>query len=342
MLLLLLLAVGCASSEKSTTWRFAIEETQGSVQDAYAQKFKEIIEAKSGGSVEVKVYPYGTLGTSDQLTELLYNGSLQFAMASPGHLGKLIPEVQVLLLHFLLSEDEAVNRQVLSSPRVVTAFDTLYAAKNFQLLSMYSEGWQVWTTQKPVRRPEDFAGMKFRVMTSPLLLAAYEAYGASPTPLPYSDVYSALQLKMIDGQVNPIFAIEEMSFYEVTRAMVFPNHAPFITSAITNREFYQKLPAQERKWLDQAVVALNDYIFETQIRFNRERLEKIRKARPELEFIRLDENQRERFRQLSLPVREKFRQAAGPRGADLLRLILEEVERLAPTVHAAERSLTPN
>ena len=94
-----MLTTGCHRKIDPPVWRFAIEETSGSVQDAYAQRFKELVEEKSGGKVIVKVYPYGTLGTSDQLSELLYNGSLQFAMASPGHIGKMIPEVQVLLLH---------------------------------------------------------------------------------------------------------------------------------------------------------------------------------------------------------------------------------------------------
>ena len=89
---------GChpAAGRDVERWRFAIEETRGSVQDAYAQKFKEIVEDRTNGAVEVIIYPYGTLGTSDHVTELLAMGAVQFAMASPGHLGKLIPEVQAL------------------------------------------------------------------------------------------------------------------------------------------------------------------------------------------------------------------------------------------------------
>ena len=68
-------------------WKFAIEEIEGSVQDAYAQKFKELIEQKTGGEVTVTIYPYGTLGTSADLTELVTQGAIQFANASPGHLG---------------------------------------------------------------------------------------------------------------------------------------------------------------------------------------------------------------------------------------------------------------
>jgi tripartite ATP-independent transporter DctP family solute receptor len=303
-------------------WRFAIEETIGSVQHAYALKFKELVEERSGGEIQVTVYPYGTLGTSDQLTEQLDMGIIQFVMASPGHLGKLIPEVQVFLLHFLFSDDDAVNNRVLNGdPELREAFDALYARKRMKLLSIFSEGWQVWTTKQPVRTPADFQGMKFRVMTSPLLLAAYGAYGASPTPLPYSEVYSALQLNMIDGQENPIFAIQEMSFYEVTDWLIFPRHAPFITTAVTNRDFFASLPPARQQLVREVVQDLNGYILAVQRDFNAHRLEMICEAKPTLQIIELSDDQREQFRQASLPVREQFVAMAGPDGQRLIEQI---------------------
>lgn len=318
---------GCASTRQGPeTWRFAIEETRGSVQDAYARRFKELIEEKSGGQIRVKIYPYGALGTSDQTTELLYNGTLQFAMASPGHLGKLIPEVQVLLLHYLFAADQAVNREVLEDPELKRAFDELYAEKGFQLLSIYSEGWQVWTTNEPIHQPSDFEGVKFRVMTSPLLLAAYQAYGASSTPLPYGEVYSALQLKMIDGQVNPIFAIQEMSFYEVCDYLIFARQAQFFTTAVANRKFYQELSPERRGMVDEVIAQLHGEIFDLQKRYNQERLEQIKEARPGIQVVRLTPEERARFVEASLPVRQRYVELAGPRGQKLLDLVVRLVD----------------
>ena len=319
---------GCSRNKQKPVWRFAIEETRGSVQDAYAQKFKQLIEEKSGNSVRVKVYPYGTLVTSDQLSELLYNGSLQFSMASPGHIGKMIPEVQVLLLHYILSDDPTINREVLNSPEIRQQFDTLFAEKGFKLLSIFSEGWQVWTANKPLRSPEDFDGVKFRVMTSPLLMAAYEAYGASATPLAFSEVYSALQLKMVDGQVNPIFAIEEMSFYEVNDYLIFANQAQFYTTCLVNRKFYDKLSPEEKSWVDDSIEELRDYIFETQVKFNEERLKTIREKNPSVKVVRLEKQERAVFMEASQSVRKMFDEMAGPRGQTLLESILSKVEEL--------------
>ncbi len=324
---LLLGLCACAPQDENIVWRFAIEETAGSVQDAYAQLFKEEIESLSQGEIEVKVFPYGTLGTSDQLTELLHNGTLEFAMASPGHIGKLIPEVQVLLLHYLFSPDEELNRRALNSPKVLQAFDELYALKGFKFLGVVSEGWQAWTANRPVRTPADFSGLKFRVMTSPLLLAAYSAYGASPTPLAYSEVYSALQLKMVDGQVNPVFAIEEMSFYEVSDFLIFAYESPFYTTVISNRDFYNGLDEQHRRWVDEAVAEVDDAIFEAQQKFNADRLEIIKQKRPALQIIELNAEEIATFREVSRAVRERFGDFAGPKGAELLELIESEIEK---------------
>ncbi|MEZ6059888.1 MAG: DctP family TRAP transporter solute-binding subunit [Planctomycetaceae bacterium] len=332
ILALAMMPAGCetaGSEPRGATihWRFAIEEPVGSVQHAYAERFRELIEQRSDGAIRVTVYPYGTLGTSDQITELVDMNVVQFAMASPGHLGKLIPEVQVFLLHFLFSDDEQFNNQLLNDdPDLSRVFQELYAARNLQLLSIWSEGWQVWTTKTPVAAPSDFRGMKFRVMTSPLLLAAYNAYGASATPLPYSEVYSALQLNMIEGQENPVFAIQEMSFHEVTDYMIFPYHAPFITTTVTNREFFESLPPEQSRLIEEVADELNEYILQVQQTYNRERLQMIRDKRPDLTIVEgLSDEQRMQFRSASQPVYEQFVEIAGGRARDVLDLVQQKV-----------------
>lgn len=334
LVVLLLASSFCGCSKPQTEgvqeiWRFAIEETQGSVQDTYAKRFEELIEERTDGEVDVVVYPYGTLGTSDHILEQLHNGTLDFAMSSPGHLGKFIPEVQVFLLHFLMSDDEAVNVCALQKSEVRAFLDKLYLEKGLRFLSAISEGAMAWTTREAVRTPDDFDGMKFRVMTSPLLIAAYEAYGASPTPLPYSEVYSALQLRMIDGQVNPVFAIEEMSFYEVTDWLIFPGHAYFVTTVAGSPKFFEGLSPSRRELVEHVIKQLQGEIETIQQRFNRKRLESIEERKPEMNVVRLDEAQRARFREAAAPMRKKFIELAGERGGQLLRTLRTAVTECA-------------
>jgi len=258
---------GCSrgtSAPEAEIWRFAIEESKGSVQHQYAMRFKELIEERTAGDVEVVVYPYGTLGTSTQITEQLSLGVVQFAMASPGSLGKFIPELQVFLLHFVLPQRPADVQNVLADPQLIAFLDPLYAEKGLSLLSMYSEGQMAWTLKEEVRQPDDFSGLKMRVMTSPILLAAYGAYGASPTPMPYSEVYSGLQLNMIDGQVNPVFAIERQKFHEVTDWLIFPGHSSFVTTAAGNRQFLATLSDARRQLVTDVIAELDPWIFDIQ------------------------------------------------------------------------------
>lgn len=327
----LLVSLGACQTDGAAVWRFSIEETVGSVQHAYALAFEERIEG-ARPDIDVKVYPYGALGTSDQTTELLHNGTLELAMMSPGHTGTLIPEVQVLLLHFVLSDDAEVNRRALQDPKLHRLLDDLYAEKGLALMSIFSEGWMVWTLDRPVRHPSDFRGVKMRVMTSPLMLAAYEAYGASPTPLPYGEVYGALQLGMVDGQVNPVFAIQEMSFYEVTDYLVFPGHAPYVETVAANRAFLAGLPADLRELLDETVAELRVEIDGIEADFNRERLELIRKRRPDIREIVLTDDERVAFRAAARTVREQFFALAPRQGQEVL-------DALVAAVASAEREV---
>ena len=322
------LGIAWSQAASAEEWKFAIEEIEGSVQDAYAQKFKELIEEKTGGEVTVTIYPYGTLGTSADLTELVTQGAIQFANASPGHLGTMVPEIQVFSIPYLLSEDNAVNKQVLTESSVI--YDQLqgdFNDKGLQLLTMYPEGEMVWTTNKEIRTPEDFANFKMRTMVSPMLVAAYEAYGASPTPMPYGEVYGGLQLGQIDGQVNPIFAIEEMKFYEVQDYMIWSGEQQFTTTVVTNADWYQAdLSDEHKQVLEETIAELADFIFEVQDEYNEERLEKIKQEKPDLQLIELTDEEREVFRERSLQAREAFVQMTGDEGQEVLDALLAELD----------------
>lgn len=306
--------------------KFALEEIQGSVQYKYAEKFKDLLTKKSK-NFDVKVYPYGTLGTSDQITELVQNGTLQIAMASPGHLGKLIPETQAFLLHFIFSEDQEVNKKALSEGKAFQLLDQLYKEKGMKLLSIFPEGWQVWTANKAIRSPKEMQGVKMRVMTSPLLVESYRLYGANPTPMPYSEVYSGLQLKMIDAQVNPVFAIEEMSFYEVNDHLIFPKHSLFVTSVVMNLKTYESLNSKQKTTLNEVVDQLNDYIFQVQSELNEKRLAKMKSKKSDIKLIHLSDEEREAFKKASLKAREKFKEMTGESGEKILNALLKDIQK---------------
>ncbi|GHB03690.1 TRAP transporter substrate-binding protein [Modicisalibacter luteus] len=313
------------SVAQAETWRFALEEVDGSVQDAYAEEFKKRIEEKSNGDITVEIYPYGTLGTSSQLTELVQQDAIQLAFASPGHLASVIPETGVFTLHFLFSDDNEVNEQVLGSSKAIDMLQEAYHEQNLELLGVIPEGWMVWTADRQIQTPEDMEGFKIRTMTSPILVESYRAYGANPTPMPYSEVYSGLQLEQIDGQVNPIFAIEEMSFYEVQDYMIQAKQAQFITTLVAAQDFYSNLPEEQRQMVDEVTDNMRSYIFEKQAQFNEERLNTI-KENSDIQVSTLTDEQRNAFREKSMSVRDTFIEQAGDRGKQILETLQQDIE----------------
>lgn len=313
-----------SSIAMAETWRFALEEVEGSVQDAYAQEFKKRIEERSDGEITVEVYPYGSLGTSSQLTELVQQDAIQLAFASPGHLASVIPETGVFTLHFLFSDDNEINEQVLADTEARPLLEEAYNEQNLELLGVIPEGWMVWTANRAIKNPQDMEGFKIRTMTSPILVESYRAYGANPSPMPYAEVYSGLQLGQIDGQVNPIFAIEEMSFYEVQDYMIQAKQAQFITTLVAAQDFYEGLPEEQRTMIDEITNEMRSFIFDKQDQFNEERLQTI-EENSDIQVSTLTDEQREAFREMSMSVRDTFIEQAGERGKKILETLDQEL-----------------
>ncbi len=319
-----------APAAAQESWSFALEEIEGSVQDRYAQRFAELVAERSGGEVTVQVYPYGALGTSADLTELTSNGTLQFTFASPGHLATMVPAMGVFNLPYILSRNDEVNKRVLHEGETVNQLlaDEL-RERNLELVTMFPEGEMVWTANREIRSPEDFSGFKMRTMVSPILTEAYQAMGASPTPMPYGEVYGGLQLGQIDGQVNPIFAIEEMGFYEVQDYLIFAGQQEFTTSVVAHQPFYEGLSDERRQMVESITDELADYIFEVKREFEEERLAEIQERKPDIQIIRLNEEERERFREASMPARDAFvERLSGDIGGEVLDSLTSEIAAL--------------
>jgi len=314
------------SEKYPITWRFALEEIEGSVQHQYAEAFRYHIEDISDGLIEVDVFPYGSLGTSTQLTELARNGSVNLAFASPGHLADTVPESGIFNLHFLMPEQPEAARQLLEDPELIAQFQQPYQQTGLHLLGFIPEGWMTWTANQPLRSPADFQGLRIRTMTSAMAAEAYQAYGAEPVQTPFSHVYSDLQLRKIDGQTNPVFAIEEMDFHEVQTTLTMARASYFVASIVSNQQWYNDLPDRERTWLNDAVRDLAGFAWESQETLNQQRLERMVETGG-IQVIRLNEEERERFRQASLPVRDKYLVQTGEAGRALLEFVDEWTQR---------------
>nr|WP_111298021.1 TRAP transporter substrate-binding protein DctP [Paracoccus saliphilus] len=310
------------------TWRYAFEEALDEVQGVFAQKFKEEVEANSDH--EVQLFPFGTLGESDNILEQTQSGILQFVNQSPGFTGSLIPEAQVFFVPYLLPEDqEQLVSFFRNSETINSIFPELYAEQGLELLTMYPEGEVMLTTKTPVTGPADLSDVKVRVMTNPLLVESYQAFGATPTPLPWGEVYGGLQTGIIDGQENPAFFIESTRMYEVTDHITRLGHNNFTTALMANKEFFDGLPEEDQKVIEDATQAAFDHIIEYQQGLTETSLEKIMEAKPEMTVTTLTEEQRAPFRETADQVEATFLEIGGPRAQEVLDQMKADLEAAA-------------
>ncbi|EDZ44771.1 trap dicarboxylate transporter, dctp subunit [Rhodobacterales bacterium Y4I] len=308
------LAGGAAQAD---TWRYAFEEAMTDVQGVYAQKFKEEIEANSDH--EIQLFPYGTLGESADIMEQTQDGILQFVDQSPGFTGSLIPEAQVFFVPYLLPTDQdQLARFYKESKAINDMFKPLYADQGLELLNMFPEGEVAMTTKTPVTTCADLDEVKFRVMTNPLLVESYKAFGATPTPLPWGEVYGGLQTNVIQGQENPTFFLYSTKIYEVTDYITYAGHNNFTTAVMANKDFYDGLSPEDQKLVQTAAQAAYDHTVVYQQEAAETELAKIMEAKPEMQVTVLTDEQRSCFKEAAAEVEAKFIEMTGDSGAAIL------------------------
>ncbi|WP_108446109.1 TRAP transporter substrate-binding protein DctP [Halomonas denitrificans] len=322
------LMIGMSSAAMADNWRYAHEEYEGDVQDVFAVAFKDYIEANSDHTLQI--YRFGELGESDDIMEQTQNGILQFVNQSPGFTGALIPEAQIFFIPYLMPTDmDQVLEFFDESKAINEMFPKLYAEQGLELLQMYPEGEMVVTADEPITSPEDFENKKIRTMTNPLLAETYSAFGATPTPLPWGEVYGGLQTGIIDGQENPIFWIESGGLYEVSPHLTFTSHGWFTTAMMANQDFFEDLSDEDKELVRAASEAAYDHTIEHIQGLAEESLEKIQAASDEVTVTRLDDEQIQAFKERAPQVEEEFIDMTGERGKELLEQFKADLEAVS-------------
>jgi len=322
------LLFGMSAAAYSANWRYAHEEFESDVQDVFAVAFKEHVEANSDHTVQI--YRFGELGESDDIMEQSQAGILQFVNQSPGFTGALIPEAQIFFVPYLLpTVEETVIQFFNNSTAINETFPELYAEQGLELLKMYPEGEMIVTLDEPFTSPEDLRGKNIRTMTNPLLSETYRAFGATPTPLPWGEVYGGLQTGILQGQENPIFWIESGGLYEVSPNLVYTGHGWFTTAMMANKDFFDGLSEEDQQLVREASEHAYEVIIEHISGLAEESLNKIQEASSEVTVTRLNEEQIEAFRERAPQVEERFIEMTGERGSELLDQFKADLEAVS-------------
>lgn len=208
--------------------------------------FEAYVESSSGGRIEVTISPAGQLGGIKDGLEQTKIGAIQLAHGDEQTLDSFYKPMMILATPYLFANDQE-GQDFLRSDFFMKVREQMAEESGLRLLAAASYGFRCFTNNvKPIKSAADMAGIRMRVPPSPMSLAMVEAMGGSPTPVPWEELYGAMQQGVVDGQENPIGVALDYSFDQVQKHITLDNHQLGLNSLVMNEAFFQSLPPELR------------------------------------------------------------------------------------------------
>jgi tripartite ATP-independent transporter DctP family solute receptor len=281
------------------------------------EDFAKYVKDKTGGAVEVQNFPFGQLGGETSLADQVQSGTLEMATVSVAVLQNYVPQVAVTDLPFVFP-DLKTAYAVIDDPEVQQKIFSYLPAKGFVGVGWTENGLRdITNSKRDIRKPEDLQGLKIRVMTSPIYIDTFKQLGASPTDLPFPEIYSALQNGTIDAQENPLLTSVLIKATEITKHATMTGHILTECIIIVNKDSWNKLTPEQQKIFHEAGAVC--------IKVNREVNEQITQKLPKSDIsvaefckrngvnvIQLTKAEREAFKAATKPVWDKYKPFIGP------------------------------
>lgn len=256
-MMLILILSQAAFAAKPIVAKYAHQGALGSAMFETANKFAELVEAKTNGEIKVEVFPNSQLGSGREYLESMKMGALEFGQAVGGIYSMFEPQVTVLALPFLFESREQVY-SVLDGPIGEEIYGTL-EKHGFKYLGTVENGFRQLYTIKPVNSIGDLKGIKLRVPEGELYQKVWKALGVNPTPIPWNECFTALQTKVIDGLEPGLVPFETAGLGEVARNIAFINYSydPDLLSVST--AFWNKLTEGQQAAIREATKEAIDF-----------------------------------------------------------------------------------
>lgn len=224
-----------------------------------AQKLAELAAQKSGGTLDIQVFPAGQLGDDKAQFEQVRLGGVQMALGSSGILAQTVPTFDVFEAPYLF-DDHNHFAKVIRSPIRQELSERIIKAAGVRVAALGFGGFRNVFTKKPVGSLADMKGLRIRTPEIPVYVETFKALGASPTPLPYLEVYLALQQGTIDGAENPLSSGTDQKWPEVVKFVALTRHQATGQSFQVNERWYQGLSSDARKAIDESCLEASEYL----------------------------------------------------------------------------------
>ncbi len=303
-----LLSLSIAAQAAPIKLKFSHVVAENTPKGQMATKFKELVAERLAGKVEVEIFPNGQLFGDNKVLEALLLGDVQLASPSLSKFKKYTKKLQIFDLPFLFDDMAAAERfqQSDAGQGLLKSVEK----KGLIGLGYMHNGMKQMSAAKELHVPADAKGLKFRIMSSDVLAAQFEAVGATPLKKPYSEVFTLLQTKAIDGQENTWSNIRSKKFYEVQDHITSSDHGLLDYMVVTSAEFWNGLDADIRtelkKALDEAIALGNKVAAEKSMSDKQAIIDSKR-----TNVIELSKAEREQWKKAMTPVWDKFEDIVG-------------------------------
>lgn len=212
---------------------------------------------KSGGKMKIQPFWDGALGSDLTSTQSVRTGSLDMVITSTAPVVSIVPELGVFDLPFLFNTSSEADKVL--DGKSGDWFAAKLPAVGLVNLAWWENGFRHTTNSKrPINKVEDFEGVKMRVMQNTIFLDTFKTLGSNAVPMAFTEVYSALETKTVDGQENPFTNIENMKFYEVQKYLTLTKHAYSPTLVLFSRKIWDTLSPQEQTTLRECALQGRD------------------------------------------------------------------------------------
>ncbi|MDF1506777.1 TRAP transporter substrate-binding protein [Robertmurraya sp. DFI.2.37] len=224
--------------------------------EKYARTFAEEVERESDGRIKIETYPASQLGADREMTEALQQGTLEMGLISTIAMGNFVPELQIWDLPYIFPTDNAKVDEILDGS-IGDKMKDAVSQKQMIALSFWENDWRAMSNSKgPIESVEDLKGVKIRVVENKPSLHWFERVGAIPTPMAFSEVYTALQQRTIDAQDNGTLLTFGSKFYEVQPYFTFTNHIYAPLAVMISESIWNKIPDDLKTILEETAERL--------------------------------------------------------------------------------------
>ncbi len=248
-----LASFGAVSAQeiRERTIKFGLNSPEGHPAVVGMKKFQAAVEARSGGKMKVQLFLNGTLGSDQATLSAVKGGTVEMAVMNSGILASEVKALEVFDFPFLFNNEKEAD--VIVDGPIGQKMHAALADKGIVGLSYWELGFRNITTGKrAINKVDDIAGLKLRVIPNAINVDWVKALSANPTPMPFPEVYAALEQGAIDGQENPVSVIAANKFWEVQKFIALTNHQYNPQSVIFSKRIWDQLNAAERKIIDEA------------------------------------------------------------------------------------------